>query len=233
MNSKLLLIALYALTVTLALQYFFPGAKNTTNTPGNDIVINIKDDTITIPNLPHIEIVNHTATGFSLLPCDAVTISVDSLPMTDIAKAAPPFCHPVLIDAGKATIIPMGPLAQIVAKKPGKYILTIKTPLGDRTTTFTESTPGTLRSLLTSAVYNPIYNLFVALLTYIPGHSLGWAIVIITLIIRLILLVPQHHMLQSQKKLQVIQPKIKELQAKYKDDQSKLGMEMIELYKKE
>jgi YidC/Oxa1 family membrane protein insertase len=40
-------------------------------------------------------------------------------------------------------------------------------------------------------------------------------------------------MLQSQKKLQVIQPKIKELQAKYKDDQSKLGMEMIELYKKE
>jgi YidC/Oxa1 family membrane protein insertase len=40
-------------------------------------------------------------------------------------------------------------------------------------------------------------------------------------------------MLQSQKKLQVIQPKIKELQTKYKDDQAKLGMEMLELYKKE
>jgi YidC/Oxa1 family membrane protein insertase len=40
-------------------------------------------------------------------------------------------------------------------------------------------------------------------------------------------------MLQSQKKLQVIQPKIKELQKKYKDDQAKLGMEMLELYKKE
>ncbi len=40
-------------------------------------------------------------------------------------------------------------------------------------------------------------------------------------------------MLMSQKKLQVIQPKIKEIQKKYKDDQAKLGMEMLELYKKE
>ncbi len=99
--------------------------------------------------------------------------------------------------------------------------------------TFDVSEPGTLRSLLTTVVYNPIYNLFVALLIFLPGHSLGWAIVIITLIVRFILLVPQHHMLQSQKKLQVIQPKIKELQTKYKGDQAKLGMEMLELYKKE
>jgi YidC/Oxa1 family membrane protein insertase len=99
--------------------------------------------------------------------------------------------------------------------------------------TFENALPGGFRTLLTTIFYNPIYNFFVALLTFLPGHSLGWAIVIITLIIRLILLVPQHHMLQSQKKLQLIQPKIKEIQAKYKDDQAKLGMEMLELYKKE
>ncbi len=95
------------------------------------------------------------------------------------------------------------------------------------------SKPGAFRSALSGIFYEPIYNLFVALLTFLPGHSLGWAIVIITLIIRLILLAPQHHMLMSQKKLQVIQPKIKELQTKYKDDQAKLGVEMLELYKKE
>jgi YidC/Oxa1 family membrane protein insertase len=99
--------------------------------------------------------------------------------------------------------------------------------------TFAVSNPSGIRSFLTTIVYTPIYNLFVALLTFLPGHSLGWAIVIITLIVRLILLVPQHHMLESQRKLQVIQPRIKELQKKYKDDQSKLGMEMLELYKKE
>ena len=80
---------------------------------------------------------------------------------------------------------------------------------------FDLSLPGTFRSLLTTVFYNPIYNLFVALLTFIPGHPLGWAIVIITIIIRLILLVPQQHMLESQKKLQMIQPKIKALQEKF------------------
>jgi YidC/Oxa1 family membrane protein insertase len=95
------------------------------------------------------------------------------------------------------------------------------------------SYPGAFRKLMTTLFYNPIYNLFVALLTWLPGHPLGWAIIIVTIIIRLILLVPQQHMLESQKKLQLLQPKIKDLQAKYKDDQSKLGMEMLDLYKKE
>ena len=95
------------------------------------------------------------------------------------------------------------------------------------------SEPGSIRSLISRVFYEPIYNLFVALLTFLPGHMLGWAIVIITLIIRLLLLAPQHHMLMSQKKLQLIQPKIKALQKEHKGDQAKLGMEMLDLYKKE
>ena len=87
--------------------------------------------------------------------------------------------------------------------------------------------------MLSTLVYEPIYNLFVALLTWIPGHSLGWAIIVITLIIRLILLVPQQHMLESQKKLQKIQPKIKAIQKEYKGDQAILGQKMMELYKTE
>ena len=115
----------------------------------------------------------------------------------------------------------------------GKYIVTLKTPVGDRLVTFSSSTPGAFRVFLTDVVYRPIYNTFVGLITYLPGHSLGWAIIIITLIIRLILLVPQHQMLTSQKKLQVLQPKIKEIQKKYKGDQAKLGSEMLALYKQE
>lgn len=93
--------------------------------------------------------------------------------------------------------------------------------------------PGSFRSMASTFVYEPIYNLFVALLTWVPGHSLGWAIIIITLIIRLILLVPQQHMLESQKKLQKIQPKIKAIQKEYKADQAVLGQKMMELYKTE
>ena len=105
----------------------------------------------------------------------------------------------------------------------------MKTLSGDRAVSVDLSLPSSFRSMIST----PIYNLFVALLTWIPGHSLGWAIIIITVIIRLILLVPQQHMLESQKKLQKIQPKIKAIQKEFKGDQAVLGQKMMELYKKE
>jgi len=127
----------------------------------------------------------------------------------------------------------MNTLYRYFASISGKYLITAKFSSGERSVSVDISTPGALRSALSGVFYEPIYNLFVGLITMLPGHSLGWAILIITLIIRLLLLAPQHHMLMSQKKLQVIQPKIKALQKEYKDDQAKLGMEMLELYKKE
>ena len=150
-----------------------------------------------------------------------------------MSGAAPAFCTPLVVDAGAKKLLPMESLYKVFSSKAGKYIVTLKTPLGDRTVFFTAEEPGMIRPLLSATVYQPIYNLFVALLTWIPGHPLGWAIIIVTIIIRLILLVPQHHMLQGQQKLQKIQPKIKALQKEYKDDQATLGMKMLELYKKE
>jgi membrane protein insertase Oxa1/YidC/SpoIIIJ len=81
---------------------------------------------------------------------------------------------------------------------------------------FTVEQQGMFRSFFAHVFYAPIYNLFYGLLVYIPGHSLGWAVIIITLLIRLVLLFPQHQMLVNNKKMQLIQPKIKEIQEKYK-----------------
>jgi YidC/Oxa1 family membrane protein insertase len=230
--NKFALIALYALVVTFSIQYLFPSQKNIATTESN-ILLTIADDTIVIPNIPLIEVVNKTASGFILSPCKDIKITIDSQPLTDIEKVSPGFCNTVTVWPSTTHIIHLDTLSKVFASRAGKYTFSLSTPIGDRITTFTVSEPSGIRSFLTTTIYKPIYNLFVALLTFLPGHSLGWAIVIITLIVRIILLVPQHHMLESQKKLQVIQPKIKELQKKYKDDQSKLGMEMLELYKKE
>jgi YidC/Oxa1 family membrane protein insertase len=46
--------------------------------------------------------------------------------------------------------------------------------------------------------------------------SLGWAIISITIFLRMLLVWPQHKMMVSQRKLQALQPKIKEIQEKYK-----------------
>jgi len=99
--------------------------------------------------------------------------------------------------------------------------------------TFTHESKGAFTGFFYTTIYEPIYNLLVGIISTLPGHSLGWAIIIVTIIIRLILLVPQHHMLVNQRKLQMIQPKIKELQEKYKGDSAKLGQEMLALYSRE
>ena len=92
---------------------------------------------------------------------------------------------------------------------------------------------GYVRLFFRTVFYNPVYNFFAALIVLLPNHSLGWATIITTLIIRLALLVPQQRMLVSQRRMQVIQPKIKAIQEEFKGDQAKIGAKMMELYKRE
>ncbi len=100
-------------------------------------------------------------------------------------------------------------------------------------TTATVSKAGYFRLFFRTFFYNPVYNLFAALILVFPGHSLGFAIVAITILIRLILMVPQQHMLVSQRRMQAIQPKLKAIQEKHKGDQASIGMKTMELYKAE
>ncbi len=59
------------------------------------------------------------------------------------------------------------------------------------------------------------------------------AIIAITILLRLVLLWPQHKMLVSQKRLQELQPKIKEIQKEHKANPQVLWQKMMELYKAE
>lgn len=72
------------------------------------------------------------------------------------------------------------------------------------------------------------------LLSYL--HSVignwGWAIVVMTILIRVVLFPLTYKGMVSMNKLKELSPKIKELQAKYKGDNQKLNAHMMELYKK-
>ncbi len=61
----------------------------------------------------------------------------------------------------------------------------------------------------------------------------GWAIVLMTILIRFVLFPLTYKGMVSMNKLKALSPKIKELQAKYKGDKQKLNTHMMELYKKE
>ena len=63
--------------------------------------------------------------------------------------------------------------------------------------------------------------------------SWGFAIVLLTLLFKVALSPLQIIQLRSMVKMRQLQPKIQEIQERYKSDRNKLGMEMMQLYKKE
>lgn len=89
-----------------------------------------------------------------------------------------------------------------------------------------------MKAILKAAIYQPLFNILVFLIWLMPNHSLGLAIIAITVILRVIFLPSSLKQGGSQEKLRILQPKIKELQAKHKDDKTAQSKAMIALYKK-
>ncbi|WP_104696171.1 membrane protein insertase YidC [Helicobacter salomonis] len=63
-------------------------------------------------------------------------------------------------------------------------------------------------------------------------HNWGWAIILLTLIVRIILYPLSYKGMMGMQKIKDLAPKMKELQEKYKSDPQKLQMHMMQLYKK-
>ena len=63
-----------------------------------------------------------------------------------------------------------------------------------------------------SIIYQPIYNVLIFLYNVIPGHDFGIAIILVTLILKLLLFPLSQKQIEQQKKLQELQPKIKAIQ---------------------
>jgi len=82
-------------------------------------------------------------------------------------------------------------------------------------------------------LYHPLFNSLVLIYNYIPGHDFGIAIIVLTILIRIVLYPVSVKALNSQKTLQALQPKIQEIQKKYKDNKEQLAKETLELYRKE
>lgn len=82
-------------------------------------------------------------------------------------------------------------------------------------------------------LYQPLFNALVFLYKYLPGHDFGIAVIVLTLIIRLLLYPLMTQSIKSQKVLSDLQPKIQEIQSKYKNDKEKQSRAMMEIYQKE
>lgn len=87
--------------------------------------------------------------------------------------------------------------------------------------------------LFTYALYQPLLNALIFLAWLIPGHSIGSAIIALTIIIRLALLPSSIKTLEQQRRMKALQPKIDALKDKHGNDKAAHSKATMELYASE
>ncbi|MCK4644422.1 membrane protein insertase YidC [bacterium] len=110
---------------------------------------------------------------------------------------------------------------------------TLKTYIGPKSTAVLKDHGGELNKLVSMGLFGFLTKLIIFLLKTIYGviPNYGLAIIIITLMIKLLLFPLSTASIKSMKKMSKIQPELKKLQAQYKDDPKKLNEETMKLYK--
>ncbi|MFH1973924.1 MAG: YidC/Oxa1 family membrane protein insertase [Patescibacteria group bacterium] len=90
-----------------------------------------------------------------------------------------------------------------------------------------------MSSLFTSIIVQPILNLLVWLYDVVPGNDLGVAIIILTVLVKVVLYPLTMAQIKQQRALQAIQPKIEEIRKRLKDDKEAQAKELMDLYRVE
>lgn len=80
-------------------------------------------------------------------------------------------------------------------------------------------------------VYNPIYNALVFFVDVLPNHDIGIAVIIVTIIVRIILFPLARRAIQSQIDMKRIAPEVEAIKKKYKDKPEEQTKATFALYK--
>ncbi len=232
-----------------ALQYFFPeqfGGKKA------DPILRLVADSSSVRegNDPLLSIINKTEADL-LLPkrCPQPPVNIALVEMQQDGKekladrmankTAAPCQELTKVAAGETAKVNLGPWKYDLLGQRGTYEASLDVPKDFKgagsgttlTTRFSVNEAGFFTKLFRTFVTKPLFNGLIFIASYVPGHNLGIAIILLTIVVRLILLVPNQHALEGQRKLQVLQPKLDELKKKYPNDAKRQQEETLKLWK--
>src|SRR2546421_1577148 len=92
-----------------------------------------------------------------------------------------------------------------------------------------------MAGLFTTLFFNPILNVLVLIYQFLTflhfPFALGFSIILLTVVIRLVLYPLTAAQLRSQKKMQTVAPHINKLKEKHKGDMQRIQKETMQLYK--
>lgn len=87
--------------------------------------------------------------------------------------------------------------------------------------------------MFTTYIYNPLYNGLIFLLDMFPWMDVGVAVIVFTIIVKLILFPLSKKAVRTQVVMRTLQPKLDAIKKKYKDDRQKQAEETFAIYKEE
>src|SRR3972149_138147 len=79
--------------------------------------------------------------------------------------------------------------------------------------------------------YEPLYNGLVFVISVMPGADVGLAVIVLTLLVKIIILPLSHKSVASQAKMRSIEPEMKRVKEQHKDKQEQ-ARQVMDLYKK-
>lgn len=82
-------------------------------------------------------------------------------------------------------------------------------------------------------IFIPLYNLLVLITSVLPGADLGLAIIILTILIKLVIFPLYATSVKTQLKMKLIEPRLREIKEKYKKDIPEQSRQIMEIYQKE
>lgn len=85
--------------------------------------------------------------------------------------------------------------------------------------------------MFTTLIVQPLFNLLVVIYALLPGHNFGLALIIFTVVIRLLLWPLVKKQLHQARAMRALQPELKRIKQAAKGDRQKESMMLMELYK--
>lgn len=247
----LIIFACVYLLTQMSLQYFFPERYGQT-APISGVILQVVDGTVKGGHHPILSVQNKTQTGITLAdrcpmpPVDVWSVGPDGTrtPLTTEQTALP--CSALTtIAAGDTVQIDLAPWKYSLFNGFGMYEVELPLPEGiavgvlNKEAQYREGAiarfsiyePGMMTQLFRTFISKPLLNLLIFIASVTPGYNLGVAIILLTLLVKLVLFVPTQHAMEGQRKMQAIQPKMDALRAKHKNDPQKMQEETMKLWK--
>lgn len=88
-----------------------------------------------------------------------------------------------------------------------------------------------ISAIFHAAIYDPLYNGLVFLVDVVPGHDMGIAVVVLTILVRIILIPLSRRAVQAQLAMKKIAPEVEKIKVKYKDNREEQTKATFALYK--